>query len=122
MELEREGQVDLAMALYEQNVAEGFAADWPYGRLGAIYERLGRPEDALRVLEPGRAAARVAGGWVPRRRAGAARARPARPAGEGGGGGVRPPGRGRRGPRPPGPRWLRPREFSTWTGKRTERR
>jgi len=51
MELERAGRTDDAMALYEQNLAEGFEGDWPYGRLVAIFERRGEPELAVRVLE-----------------------------------------------------------------------
>jgi hypothetical protein len=50
MELESAGRVDLAIELYEQNVAEGFPGDWPYGRLVAVYERQGVFEQAERVL------------------------------------------------------------------------
>jgi tetratricopeptide (TPR) repeat protein len=50
MDLEREGRVDEAIALYEQNVAEGFEGDWPYGRLVAYYERVDRLDEAERVL------------------------------------------------------------------------
>ena len=50
MELERNGQVDTAVELYEQNVAEGFEGDWPYGRLVAHYERTGQLDEAERVL------------------------------------------------------------------------
>jgi hypothetical protein len=51
MEHERAGRIDLAVELYERNVAEGFEGDWPYGRLVAHYERVGRLNDAARVLE-----------------------------------------------------------------------
>ena len=51
MELERAGRPDLAVELYEQNVAEGFEGDFPYGRLVAWYERAGRLDEARRVLE-----------------------------------------------------------------------
>ena len=50
MELERSGQVDKVVELYEQNVAEGFEGDWPYGRLVAHYERTGQLDEAERVL------------------------------------------------------------------------
>ncbi len=50
MELERNGRLDLALELYEQNVAEGFEGDWPYGRLVAYYEKIGRYDEAERVL------------------------------------------------------------------------
>lgn len=51
MELERAGRIDEAVTLYEQNVAEGFEGDWPYGRLVAIHERRGDLERAVAVLE-----------------------------------------------------------------------
>jgi tetratricopeptide (TPR) repeat protein len=51
MDLEREGRLEDAVALYEQNVAEGFEGDWPYGRLVAIHERQGDLERAVAVLE-----------------------------------------------------------------------
>ena len=47
---EQAGQVDEAIALYERNVAEGFAGDLPYGRLVALYERRGAYDEAERVL------------------------------------------------------------------------
>ncbi len=50
MELERNGRLDLALELYERNVEEGFEGDWPYGRLVAYYEKLGRYDEAERVL------------------------------------------------------------------------
>jgi tetratricopeptide (TPR) repeat protein len=53
LELEAEGRSDEAVALYEQNIADGFEGDWPYGRLVAHYERTGRLEEAQRVLERG---------------------------------------------------------------------
>ena len=49
-EAEREGRLDEAIALYERNVAEGFAGDLPYGRLVAIYERRHEFAAAERVL------------------------------------------------------------------------
>jgi len=50
MVLERSGRLDLALELYEQNVEEGFDGDWPYGRLVAYYEKIGRYDEAERVL------------------------------------------------------------------------
>ena len=53
MGLEQAGRSELAIELYEQNVAEGFEGDFPYGRLVASYERAGRWYEAIRVLERG---------------------------------------------------------------------
>lgn len=50
LEAERQGRQDEAVALYEMNVAEGFPADLPYGRLVAIYERRQEYGEAERVL------------------------------------------------------------------------
>jgi tetratricopeptide (TPR) repeat protein len=50
---EQAGRLEEAIAHYERNTREGFAGDWPYGRLVAIYERSGRLEDAVRVLQRG---------------------------------------------------------------------
>jgi hypothetical protein len=50
MELEQAGQIEEAVALYEQNVGEGFTGDWPYSRLVAVYERRGAFDEAERVL------------------------------------------------------------------------
>jgi len=50
MEHEEAGRTDLALALYEQNVAEGSPGDWPYSRLVSAYERQGAYEEAERVL------------------------------------------------------------------------
>jgi tetratricopeptide (TPR) repeat protein len=47
---EQAGDLEAAIALYERNIAEGFPADLPYGRLVAIYERRGALDDAERVL------------------------------------------------------------------------
>jgi hypothetical protein len=51
LERERAGDTAAAVALYEQNVAERFQGEWPYIRLATIYERLGRREDVLRVIQ-----------------------------------------------------------------------
>jgi tetratricopeptide (TPR) repeat protein len=50
MEHEGAGRLDLAIELYEQNVAEGFPGDWPYSRLVSAYERQGAYDQAERVL------------------------------------------------------------------------
>ena len=50
MSAEQAGNIDAAIQLYELNVAEGFPADLPYGRLVAIYERRQAFGDAERVL------------------------------------------------------------------------
>jgi hypothetical protein len=47
---EQSGDLETAIALYERNVAEGFPADLPYGRLVAIYERRGALAEAERVM------------------------------------------------------------------------
>jgi hypothetical protein len=50
MAAEQAGDLELAIELYERNVAEGFAGDLPYGRLVAIYERRAAYDEAERVL------------------------------------------------------------------------
>jgi len=50
IEYEAAGRPELALPLYEQNVAEGFPGDWPYSRLASAYERAGQYDDAVRVL------------------------------------------------------------------------
>ena len=50
MEHEAAGRTDLAIGLYERNVAEGFPGDWPYSRLVAAYERQGAYDEAERIL------------------------------------------------------------------------
>ena len=50
LEAEQGDRLDEAIALYERNATEGFAGDWPYGRLVAIYERRQAFDDAERVL------------------------------------------------------------------------
>jgi tetratricopeptide (TPR) repeat protein len=47
---EQSGDVELAIGLYERNVAEGFPGDLPYGRLVMLYERRGALDEAERVL------------------------------------------------------------------------
>ena len=51
LELERSGQIEEALALYQRNVDDGFEGDWPYGRLVATYEKRGELERAVAVLE-----------------------------------------------------------------------
>ena len=51
MEAESRGDVERAIRLYEQNVAERFVESHPYERLAMIYERRGRYAEALRVTE-----------------------------------------------------------------------
>jgi tetratricopeptide (TPR) repeat protein len=50
LEAEQAGRTDEAVAYYEQNAAEGFPGDWPYGRLVAIYEKRQAFDEAERVL------------------------------------------------------------------------
>ncbi|MGH3090459.1 MAG: hypothetical protein ACRDSJ_24530, partial [Rubrobacteraceae bacterium] len=51
MEAEQKGDIELAISLYEQSVAEEFVEAHPYERLAAIYERQGKREDALEATE-----------------------------------------------------------------------
>jgi hypothetical protein len=51
LEAEQRGEWDTAIALYEANVAEGFAGDWPYSRLVLLYGRRNLPGEVVRVLE-----------------------------------------------------------------------
>ena len=50
LEHEQRGEWDAALALYEANLTEGFAGDWPYSRLAAHYTQRGQPEEVARVL------------------------------------------------------------------------
>lgn len=51
MEAEQRGDLDGAMALYEQSVAGGFVDSHPYERLAGIHEQRRDHGEALRVLE-----------------------------------------------------------------------
>jgi len=50
-ELEKLGQMDSAIALYEANVMDGFEGAFPYERLRIIYRKARRFQDAIRVCE-----------------------------------------------------------------------
>ncbi len=51
MEAEQKGDVDLAISLYEQSVAEEFVEAHPYERLANLYDRRGEYAETLRVTE-----------------------------------------------------------------------
>lgn len=51
MEAEQKGDVELAISLYEQSVAEEFVEAHPYERLANLHERRGDHTEALRVTE-----------------------------------------------------------------------
>ena len=48
---EKQGDVEIAINLYEQNIAEDFMGDFPYDRLRIIYHRQKCFTDEVRVLE-----------------------------------------------------------------------
>lgn len=50
-ELEKEGDIEGAIALYEQNISEGFAGNHPYDRLAIIYRKKKDYSEEIRVLE-----------------------------------------------------------------------
>lgn len=49
IELEKVGQLDEAISLYEQNVTDWFMGSHPYDRLRIIYTKRGQYADAVRV-------------------------------------------------------------------------
>ncbi|AHY46166.1 Hypothetical Protein RradSPS_0883 [Rubrobacter radiotolerans] len=51
MKAEESGEVEVAISLYERNVAEEFVEAHPYERLAVLYERHRRTGDALQVTE-----------------------------------------------------------------------
>lgn len=51
IELEKAGQVDLAIRLYEENVKENFDGNHPYDRLAVIYRKRNLIGDEIKVLE-----------------------------------------------------------------------
>ncbi|AXB56885.1 hypothetical protein [Flavobacterium fluviale] len=50
-EFEKNGDLDKAIELYEQNAAEGFKGNHPYDRLATIYKNQNDLENEIRVLE-----------------------------------------------------------------------
>jgi tetratricopeptide (TPR) repeat protein len=53
IELEKAGEVEKAIELYEANIADNFDGNHPYDRLAVIYRRLGKTDDEIRVLRKG---------------------------------------------------------------------
>ena len=51
IELEKQGRVDEAIELYEQNIEENFEGSHPYTRLATIYNKKKRKDDEIRVLK-----------------------------------------------------------------------
>jgi len=49
--LEKEGQIDMAIELYEANIRENFEGSHPYDRLAIIYRKRKQIDDEIRVLE-----------------------------------------------------------------------
>ncbi len=51
VELEKQGNVEEAIELYEQNIADGFEGSHPYNRLAILYRKRGQIGDEIRVLQ-----------------------------------------------------------------------
>jgi tetratricopeptide (TPR) repeat protein len=51
IELEKSGQVDEAVLLYEANVSENCEGNHPYDRLAIIYRKRKQLDEEIRVLE-----------------------------------------------------------------------
>ena len=50
IKLEKEGEIEKAIRLYEKNVEEDFEGSHPYDRLAIIYRKRGEYEEEIRVL------------------------------------------------------------------------
>lgn len=50
-EFEKTGNLEKAVELYEENVAEGFKGNHPYDRLATIYKNQNDIENEIRILE-----------------------------------------------------------------------
>lgn len=51
IELEKKGDIENAIKLYEQNVADEFFGTYPYDRLAIIYRKRKRFDDEIRILK-----------------------------------------------------------------------
>lgn len=51
IQLEKEGNVDEAIKLYEKNVSEEFDGSHPYERLAIIYKRKGLIDEEIKILK-----------------------------------------------------------------------
>ena len=51
IELEKKGNIEDAVKLYEENVADKFDGTHPYNRLAIIYRRKGQIKDEIRILK-----------------------------------------------------------------------
>jgi len=51
IELEKAGEIEKAIALYEENITEGFKGNHPYDRLATIYKNQIDLDNEIRVLE-----------------------------------------------------------------------
>lgn len=51
IELEKKGNIEDAVKLYEQNIADEFDGTHPYKRLAIIYRKKGQIEDEIEVLK-----------------------------------------------------------------------
>lgn len=51
IEAEKNGDINLAIALYEKNISNGFNGSHPYKRLAIIYRKQKKYDDEIRVLQ-----------------------------------------------------------------------
>jgi len=51
IELEKKGNIEDAIKLYEKNVTDEFDGTHPYKRLAIIYRKKGQIEDEIRILK-----------------------------------------------------------------------
>jgi tetratricopeptide (TPR) repeat protein len=51
VELEKEGRIEEAIGLLEQNVQGGFDGEYPYWRLAVLYRKRGQFDDEIRVIK-----------------------------------------------------------------------
>jgi tetratricopeptide (TPR) repeat protein len=55
IKLEKKGEIEKAIRLYEKNVEEDFEGSHPYDRLAIIYRKRGEYEEEIRVLRKDKA-------------------------------------------------------------------